>query len=80
MNERQSVGTDDMNDQCLREQALDEPGGVKECRVGRAFENEKHQREGQIVKDGADRADEEDEAADFPDGPFVRLLQPFCIH
>jgi hypothetical protein len=89
LQERDSVGTDDVDDERLRQQALHEPPRLEQARaVGRGFgrrdvpatEEIQHHEERGVVEDRRARANEYDVARQLPDVPRPRLLDLFGVH
>src|SRR5664280_2581402 len=80
LDERDFVGANDMDDECLGEERLHKPAGVEQGRVVPAVENVQHQEKRQVIEDGADRPDKQNKSQDLPNLPLARFGQPVGIH
>ncbi len=69
-----------MDDESLGEEGFHKPAGVEEVRMGETAENENHYKKRQIVENGTDRADEQDETTQVANGPLARAGQPFGVY
>ncbi len=65
-----------MDDQRLGKDRLHKPTGLEERRVIPGMENINHDPECGVIKDGADRANENNEARDRSHRPLARFGQP----
>ena len=73
-------GTNDVDDERLRQQGFDEPTGLEQCRIIPRVEDVKHREISDIIEDRADWADEQHELRDVANVPPPRHRQIFGIN